>query len=191
MGLRSYDVLLHTPQITLRRLHPDDLAAFQIYRHDQALARYQGWTVQADEAALDFLVAMAEAPLFRPGHWIQLGMADPLSNLLIGDLGVFLSDDQTYCTIGFTLSRPWQRRGIASEALNILSTILFTQTPIQRIEASADMRNTPSWRLLERCGFRRIDARDAFFKGEWCTEYLYTYARLDYEASTIHTLVSE
>ena len=47
----------------LRRLHPDDLAAFQAYRTDPAVGRWQGWTAQSDAQALAFLTEMAAIPL--------------------------------------------------------------------------------------------------------------------------------
>jgi hypothetical protein len=46
--------------IRLRRFRDSDLAAFQAYRHDPEVGRWQGWTPGPDALALDFLRRMAE-----------------------------------------------------------------------------------------------------------------------------------
>ena len=58
----------------LRRLRADDLAAFQAYRHDPEVGRWQGWTPRPDAEALAFLNEMAAAPPFAPGGWTQVAV---------------------------------------------------------------------------------------------------------------------
>jgi RimJ/RimL family protein N-acetyltransferase len=48
-----------------------------------------------------------------------------------------------------------QRQGLASEALRLAIGHAFEVLGLDRIEADIDPRNQPSWRLLERLGFRR------------------------------------
>ena len=52
----------------LRRLGVGDLAAFQAYRLDPELGRYQGWSPMSPAEATDFLSAMgryAQAPVMN------------------------------------------------------------------------------------------------------------------------------
>ena len=160
-------------RVGLRRLRAGDLAAFQAYRADPALGRYQGWTAMADAAARDFLAEMAEAPLCTPGAWFQLGIVGRVGRVgdtLIGDIGLHLAADARSLEIGFTLASPQHGRGLAAEAVTLAIAAVFAHTPAQRVLGITDTRNTPSIRLLQRLGFRPLTTLSAVFRGEPCTE---------------------
>lgn len=161
----------------LRRLSPDDLAAFQAYRNDPELGRWQGWTARPDAEALAFLNEMAAVPLFRLGQWTQLGIADELTDQLLGDLGVYISSDGQQAEFGFTLARAAQGRGIASAAVCEAVALVFDQTAVERIHAQTDTRNTACIRLLERLGAPLIERIATEFRGEPCSEWRYELAR--------------
>jgi aminoglycoside 6'-N-acetyltransferase len=163
--------------ITLRRLAPTDLAAFQAYRQDAELGRYQGWTAQSDEDAVKFIAAMSEAPLFAADAWIQLGIAESAGNALIGDIGIYMAQDSAWAEIGFTLATAAQGKGLASEAVREAMKLLFESTGIEKIVATTDERNTASIKLLERVGLQRVARAEAIFRGLPCIEYSYCVLR--------------
>jgi aminoglycoside 6'-N-acetyltransferase len=138
-------------RVTLRRLCAGDLAAFQEYRHDAELGRYQGWSPMTDAEARAFLTEMSDAPLFAPGAWSQLGISESTEPRLIGDIGLFLAADSRHVEIGFTLSRRYQGQGLATAAV----------------------------RLLERVGLRRAETKATVFRGEPCVEHVYQLSRGD------------
>lgn len=160
----------------LRRLDATDLPAFQAYRNDPDVGRWQGWAPKAEAEALAFLSEMAGAPLFRPGEWTQLGIADDLTGQLLGDLGVYISADGREAEFGFTLARDAQGRGIASAAVCEAVALVFDQTPVARIHAQTDERNTACVRLLERLQARLIDRIATEFRSEPCIELRYELA---------------
>lgn len=164
-------------RVVLRRLCAADLPAFQAYRHDAAVGRYQGWTPQSEPAALAFIEQMADAPLFPAGAWVQIGIADRASDVLIGDIGVCVAADGTTAEIGFSLSTPAQGRGLGTEAVKEAIRLLFQQTPVAEVIGVTDARNVPSIRLLERVGLRRISSQDSIFRGEPCVEHTYAIGR--------------
>lgn len=161
----------------LRRLEPTDLAEFQAYRNDPDVGRWQGWAPKSDAQALAFLNEMAAVPLFRPGQWTQLGIADERTDELLGDLGVYVSADGREAEFGFTLARAAQGQGIASAAVCEAIALVFDQTPVARIHAQTDARNTACIRLLERLGAPVIQQIDTEFRGEPCVELRYELAR--------------
>jgi ribosomal-protein-alanine N-acetyltransferase len=163
--------------IALRRLTSTDLAAFQAYRQDAELGRYQGWAAESDEDAAKFIAEMSQATLFAPGAWIQLGIADRESNALIGDIGIYMAQDETLAEIGFTLATAAQGKGLASEAVQEAMRMLFESTGIEKITASTDQRNTSSIKLLERVGMQRVATVEAIFRGLACIEYNYCLSR--------------
>lgn len=164
------------PGGTLRRLRADDLASFQAYRAVPELGRYQGWTPMTDEAAAAFLAAMRDAPLFIPGEWIQLGIAAP-DGRLVGDIGVCVDPAGRSAEIGFTLAPAAQGRGIATRAVREAIALLFATTGVGRVVGVTDRRNAASVRLLDRCGFRQAESREAVFRGEACVEDVFVLPR--------------
>lgn len=161
----------------LRRLRTTDLAAFQGYRQIPDLGRYQGWSVMTDAEATAFLAEMSAAPIFTPGEWLQLGIAEPESDVLIGDIGIHVSADGFTGEIGFTLQPSAQGHGIATAAVHAALQIVFAATPVQRVLGITDSRNSASARLLERTGFKLQESRGAMFRGESCIEQVYVLAR--------------
>lgn len=157
----------------LRRLRPADLDAFQRYRAMPELGRYQGWSPMSDADAVDFLDEMSKAPLFTPGEWMQLGIADADTDALVGDIGLHLSEDGTVGEVGFTLQPSAQGRGIATQAVREAIRLMFAATRVARVLGITDARNVPSVRLLERLGFQYTETRQVVFRGEPCSEKVY------------------
>ena len=164
-------------QVALRRLAPKDLAAFQAYRRDPELGRYQGWTPMPDAEAQVFLAQMHTAGALRPGVWFQLGIADAQSMELIGDIGLLLSADGSSAEIGYTLARSAQGRGLATLAVREAVALVFECSVASQVLATSDARNRASIRLLERIGMQRVEECTALFRGEPCVEITYAIAR--------------
>lgn len=160
----------------LRRLAASDLAAFQAYRGDAEVGRWQGWTPKPDAEVLAFLQEMAAIPLFQPGQWTQLGIADETTGELLGDLGIHLGADGREAEFGFSLARAAQGRGLASAAVREAIALVFAQTAVQRIHAQTDARNTACIRLLERLGGTLVERIVAEFRSQPCVELRYELA---------------
>jgi aminoglycoside 6'-N-acetyltransferase len=120
---------------------------------------------------------MSHTTLFPRDRWVQLGIADPRTNTLIGDIGIRVAADVVTAEIGFSLDVAAQGAGLGTEAVREAIALVFEHAPVARIVATTDARNLPSVRLLERVGMRRIDTAVAMFRGEPCTEHAYEIAR--------------
>jgi RimJ/RimL family protein N-acetyltransferase len=160
-------------RVVLRRLVPADLAAFQAYRNDDAVGRYQGWSAQTDAQALAFIDEMSSAVLFPEGTWVQMAVADRETNGLIGDIGVCLAAGGRSAELGFTIAPRFQGQGLGTEAVREAVALIFEQSPAVQIVCVTDARNDPSVRLLERAGMRKIASAEAVFRGEVCVEHTY------------------
>jgi [ribosomal protein S5]-alanine N-acetyltransferase len=165
------------PGFVLRRMSTDDLADFQAYRRDEELGLYQGWLPTPDEQARAFLAEMNAAPFPHPGQWVQIGIAEPEQQRLVGDIGVFVDQDATCAEIGFTLARPAQGRGVATAAILAVIELVFECSAVQRVIGVTDARNLPSMRLLQRVGMHQTATNPAVFRGEACVEHTYTVTR--------------
>lgn len=164
-------------RIVLRRLALADLIDFQGYRQDPQVGRFQGWTPLPDAEASAFLGEMNEAVPFQPGRWFQIGVSDPDSNRLIGDIGLLVAVGQEHAEIGFTLSSGFQGRGLATEAVGVAIKLLFERTKVARVIDTTDARNLLSIRLLQRVGMTRVETVTAVFRGESCVEQVFSLSR--------------
>jgi len=57
--------------------------------------------------------------------------------------------------LGYFLQPAARGQGLATEAVSVLTTWARKELRARRIWASCDCANLPSWKVLERCGFRR------------------------------------
>ncbi|MEO5763956.1 MAG: GNAT family N-acetyltransferase [Casimicrobiaceae bacterium] len=165
--------------VTLRRLSGADLPAFQAYRNDPEVGRYQGWSPLTDEGAAAFLAEMSTAPLWRPGAWTQIGIAASRDQRLGGDIGLFLSSDARQAEIGFTVCRADPGSGMASAAVREAIGLVFSHTAVDEILGITDARNAASIRLLQRVGMRKVIARNTTFRAEACVELVYRVTRAE------------
>jgi len=163
----------------LRRLQVSDLAAFQAYRSIPELGRFQGWSPMSEGEALAFLDEMNTIPLFSLGEWVQLGIAEPATNRLIGDIGMFLAGDGHSAEVGFTLEPGAQGRGVATAAVREALQLLFSATRVRQVLGVTDIRNLASIRLLQRVGFQHKETSNTTFRGEPCSEATYVLQRND------------
>jgi RimJ/RimL family protein N-acetyltransferase len=174
LPLRSGDTILRT-------LRASDVEAFHAYRSDPELARYQGWSVMSAEEARAFIAEMQEdliSSLFSGGgQWIQLAIAQAASDELLGDVGLFLSEDLSYGEIGFTLCAAAHGQGHATRAAIAATELLFALTGAREVRGITDARNSPSARVLGRAGFEQVLVQQTVFKGEPCTELVYRRLR--------------
>ena len=173
----TYPLPLVTGIAVLRRLEANDLAAFQAYRSDPKVGRFQGRSVMSDDEAAAFLSDMHACQMLKPGTWCQLGIAEPQSMRLLGDIGLRLAESQDEAEVGFTLAPQAQGRGIATAAVSAAIEFVFRHTPVKRVIGITDARNIPSIRLLVRVGMQKLGSTPAVFRGESCTEDSYARYR--------------
>jgi RimJ/RimL family protein N-acetyltransferase len=161
----------------VRRLRTTDVERFQAYRSDAGLAIYQGWSPMSIEGAHQFIGQMAAVAALRCGDWVQLGIADADTDVLLGDVGLYVESDGSIAESGFTVHRAAQGVGHATRAVQASLSLLFAASNANVVRAITDSRNGECIRVLERTGFSRSHARQAVFKGEPCTELVYLYDR--------------
>ena len=162
-----------TGRVTLRQLRVEDLGDFQAYRTDPLVARFQGWNVTTDDEARAFLEEMHASPLLLPGTWSQLGIADPASDRLIGDIGVRVAVDESEAELGISLALPFQRQGLALESLRAIIALLSEHTRVPRIVARCDTRNGAALRLMGRLGFTPEGDEPVVVHGEECLDRVF------------------
>jgi RimJ/RimL family protein N-acetyltransferase len=167
---------LETPRLRLRHFRDADLALFMAYRNDPEVARYQGWEGISEPEARAFLQEQKEAQPGVPGHWFQIAIELKETGMLVGDCALKSEEhDERQAELGYTLSRTYQGRGIASEAVLCILEYAFVTLGLHRVIAMTACENVASVALLERLGLRREGRfrQSVWLKGQWADEYLY------------------
>ena len=97
-------------------------------------------------------------------------------------LEIFNVQNQRMAYVGYRLHPAHWRQGIISEALQRAVDFVFAETELQRLEATADVRNTASLRVLEKCGFTREGTvRQGKMANVYCDYAIYGLLRGDLE----------
>ena len=78
------------------------------------------------------------------------------------------------------------RQGFMSEAISALVHYAFGTLDISRIESACLPENTPSRKVLEKCGFKYEGVAQAYIQidGRWRTHVLYSSLRYDRRGKT-------
>ncbi|MEA2550644.1 MAG: hypothetical protein QOE25_413 [Actinomycetota bacterium] len=177
---------LRTPRLVLRRFRPSDAPAFQEYRADPDVARYQSWdTTYSPEDADTFMRSVAQASPGAPGEWFQFAAISATTGILVGDIG--LRTDPTasgLVELGITVSPSHQNQGYATEMAAAVIDYAFDRLAATTIRAITDTRNDPSIRLLERLNFQLKETTESVFKGAPCQEHTYELQALPNKGST-------
>ena len=174
---------LESPRLRLRPYRQDDARAIYALYSDPVVTRYwsfPAWTRR--EQASDYLAARMALETPAVYAW---ALAAREGDRLIGTTTLFsLSGPHKRAEIGYSLLPARQGQGLATEALRAVLGHAFGPLGLERIEADVDPRNEPSWRLLEKLGFRREGLLRNRWRvdGEVCDSFLYGLLREDYAA---------
>jgi RimJ/RimL family protein N-acetyltransferase len=175
---------LETPRLLLRPFRDNDIEALVAYRSDPDVERYQMWQNYNQAQGKDLISGNKELD-FRMGGRFQIALEHKASHRLIGDLYLRIDEnDRRLGEVGYTLAKEYQGQGLATEAMKALLKHCFETLKMHRLSATADPRNLPSLRLLERLGFRReaYFIKSLWFKGAWADDVVYGLLSEEFEA---------
>ncbi len=140
---------IDTPRLRLRLLEVSDAAALRTLTDDPAI------TDKVHFLSHPFTIADARQLILgdgdgRDGFWGVWGLVE---QALIGTVGSHLRGSDEL-EIGYWFAGSTQGRGFGTEAVGAVLHALGTAFPSRVIYAECRPENAPSWRLLERLGFR-------------------------------------
>jgi len=183
MALHS-DYPLRTDRLLLRPFTRGDVDAVYEYRRREDVARYLfDVALSREECALAIQQRIGQTALEQEDDKIILAVELPQTGALVGEITLILrSVDARQGEIGWIFNPDYQGNGYATEAATALLDLAFGPGDMHRVMARCDVRNDPSWRLMERLGMRREAhfREHAIFKGEWDQEYIYAILRREW-----------
>lgn len=169
------ELCIETPNLLIRNLNQNDLAAFHEYRWNPDIAKYQGFEVMDLEQVADFIRQQENKLSIAFGEWKQYGIENRKTNKLVGDCALKVYDNGSTAEIGITISPLVQNKGYAKEAMEAIVQFLFGKKKVNLIEVIVDADNFKAIRLVESLGFKKENhqTEKVFFKGNWGIEFHY------------------
>jgi RimJ/RimL family protein N-acetyltransferase len=160
---------VETERLRLRRFCEEDVDDIVAYSTgaDFWLARNLSWRPDRESVKAYYETNPA---------WLELVIELREEERVVGSVGIGVTDpEQGQAIVGWLLGCGFQGRGIATEAGRAILTFGFRTMGLHRISAGTGMRNTRSWRLMERLGMRREGhfRKSHRVQGEWDDEFVY------------------
>lgn len=173
-------MLLKTSRLRLRPFAPGDVEAVAAYSTTDAFVRYLPLPKQTVESAAAFVAQrVAEGLPDAQNNW-QFVIEQRQTSLLIGSIRLGVREPAHHQgDIGYALHHHHWGKGYATEALERVLSFGFDELQLERIWATADLRNIASWRVMEKAGMQRegIMRHHRLIRGKWRDSVLYARLR--------------
>ncbi len=156
--------------ITLRTLTKEDIPALYEWMPDKAMYTYWGKNVGKTDLHPELMFEKQK----KPTKSFHLGIICNEDKKAIGEIWIYLIENDRMAKVAFRVSPAYQGRGYASQALRAAVDFCFESTELQRLWTDVDIRNAASIRVLEKCGFvREGHIRQGKMVSAWCDYYIY------------------
>lgn len=157
-------------RIILRKILFEDASDMYEYSHNPEVPKYLMWYPHPDiDYTKSYLRCISQR--YRTGDCIDWAIIHRQSGKMIGTCGFARIDYANDCAeIGYVLNPDFQRCGIAAEAARAVIKFGFEALELERIEARYMTENTPSRRVMEKCGmlFEGVRRKGAKVKDKYC-----------------------
>ena len=176
--------ILETPRLILRPLTPDDVPDLRRWLARDEIYTYWGRPASKGEREPELMFVDPRPWVKRkPSPDFKWGMVSKDTNTVIGDISVFDIENSRMGSVGYRLDPDLWGQGYTSEALAAAVDFIFTHTELDRLHATADVRNVASNRVLEKCGFvHEGTIRHGKMVSTYCDYNIWGMLREDYEA---------
>jgi RimJ/RimL family protein N-acetyltransferase len=177
--------VLDGPTVRLRPLAPADYPLlFGWYNDPEVVAPFDRFSVDTLESFTQSVETAPADPRSLAPRFVVERRDVPGA---IGFVGHYEAHPVLeYVDVWYVLGDRAQRgKGYGKEAVRLLVDHLFDTTSVERVGATCDVDNAPSYRLLEALGFRREGTmRSALFHhGKWHDVFFYGRLREEWKGS--------
>lgn len=180
MKLEDYIVrkpILETKNLIIRTMNSGDVEDLREWTPNRELYKYWGKNPGKADKKPELLFLKEEKPT-KSFHW---GIEYKEDKKVIGEVWVYLIENNRMAKVAFRLSESYQNRGYITEAMLEVIKFCFENTELQRLWSDVDVRNIASCRVMEKCGFlREGKVRQGKMVSTWCDYYLYGMLKEDY-----------
>ncbi|MGI5978848.1 MAG: GNAT family N-acetyltransferase [Oscillospiraceae bacterium] len=162
--------VIDTPRLRIRPMCAADVPALKEWMPDKSIYTYWGKGPGKTDKDPELLF---EKPR-KPTKSFHLGIEDKASGKVIGDLWVYRIENDRMASVAIRLASACHGKGYGTQALSALTRFCFENTELQRLWAEVDVRNIPSQKMLEKCGYTKEGlVRQGKMVNTWCDYYVY------------------
>lgn len=176
------DIIIKGKQINLRQITLDDCTEKYVkWLNDPDVNQYleTKYMDQNLESIRSFVESQREN-----NHSILFAIIDNESDKHIGNIKIGpVHPHYNHADISYFIGeKDFWHRGIATEAIGLISGFGFDNLHLHRIEAGAYDCAIGSWRALEKCGYKRegVFKEQVFFNGSYIDIYRYAILESEY-----------
>jgi len=167
---------IETERLRLRPMVKADVPALKEWLPDPGMYTYWGKGASKAEKNPDLLFEKEE----KPTKSFHLGIALKDTDKVIGDIWVYLIENDRMASVAIRVSRAYHGLGFGTEALRAMTRFCFENTELKRLWTEVDVRNIASQRILEKCGYTREGlVRQGKMVNTWCDYYIYGILNTD------------
>lgn len=161
---------IETDRLIIRPMIASDVPALREWLPDPSIYSYWGKGPGKTEKNPELMFEKAE----KPNKSFHLGIATKGNNKVIGDIYVYLIENDRMASVAIKLASCCQGKGYGTEALLSMTKFCFENTELKRLWTEVDVRNIASQRMLEKCGYTREGLiRQGKMVNTWCDYYIY------------------
>ena len=161
---------IETERLMIRPMCVGDVPALKEWLTDPSIYTYWGKGPSKAEKNPQLLFEKEE----KPTKSFHLGIEEKTSGKVIGDLYVYLIENDRMASVAIRLSPSCQGKGYGTEALSAMTKFCFENTELKRLWTEVDTRNIASQKMLEKCGYPREGLiRQGKMVNTWCDYYIY------------------
>lgn len=154
---------LHNNHVCLRRTKLSDLDTIKQYRQDPENCRYIR-PAESDEETRSLVKQLSQPWQMSTGVWNGYSICLVDDESVLGEIVFRIEDWQCQrAEIGYRLHPKAAGKGICTQAAKLLIEHLFTHLGFFKLVAKCDVRNTASFNVMEKLGFKR----EAYFKDHY------------------------
>jgi len=174
---------LETPRLILRPLVPEDAPDLRRWLGRDEVYTYWGRPASKGEREPELMFIDPRPWVKRkPSPDFKWGVVLRETNAVVGDISIFDIENSRMGSVGYRFDPEVWGRGYATEALRAAVEFIFTHTELDRLHATADVRNVASNRVLEKCGFvHEGTVRHGKMVSAYCDYHIWGMLREDWE----------
>jgi ribosomal-protein-alanine N-acetyltransferase len=169
-------VLIETERLTLRELYGSDWLAVHEYAQNADILIYEAWGPNSEADTKQFIKTAVEDQIVQSRTSFDLAIILKKEQKLIGGCRFWFSNvkrDEVY--IGYIINPLYWKNGYATEAAQALIDYTTVSSKIKSVNATCDVLNIASQKVLGKCGFKLISTieKDFKMKGRYRDTYVY------------------
>ena len=167
---------IDTEHLTLRVLTPNDIEDIKHSNSQKTKYKYSRKQPSNREKNPHLLYEKQQKPT-KSFHW---GIVHKNDNKVIGEMWVYLIENNRMAKVAFRLSPAYQGNGFMAEALTGVVQFCFKNIELQRLWSDVHILNHASYKTMEKVGFiREGHIRQGKMVNTYCDYYLYGLLKSD------------